>query len=125
MIVDTDVLIWASRGNNRAARVLDQNRGFRISLVTYAELIQGARSMAEVRKLQKALRIWASAVLHINESVSQHAMFFIERYALGHSVHLADALIAATALHYGEALLTGNRKHYAVIPDLELREFRP
>ncbi|MBI3986443.1 MAG: type II toxin-antitoxin system VapC family toxin [Lentisphaerae bacterium] len=124
MIVDTDVLIWASRDNKPAVHALEQNRGFRISVVTYAEIIQGSRDMDEVRKFQKGLRLWASAILHIDESISQHAMFFVERYALGHSVHLADALIAATAIHYGEPLLTGNRKHYAVIPDLALREFR-
>ena len=44
MIADTDVLIWASRGNARAARVLNANRGFRISVVTYAEILQGTRS---------------------------------------------------------------------------------
>ncbi len=125
MIVDTDVLIWASRGNKRAVDVLERNLGFRISLVTFAEVVQGARNAGEVRKFQTALRLWGSTLVHINESISQHAMFFIERYALSHSVELADALIAATALHYNEILLTGNRKHYAVIPGLELQDFRP
>ena len=125
MIVDTDVLIWASRGHARAADVLAQNQGFRVSVVTYAEVIQGCRDAEEVRKFQKALRLWAATVLHVNESISQHAAFFVERYALSHSVHLADAVVAATAMHYGDVLLTGNRKHYAVIPDLELRDFRP
>lgn len=125
MIVDTDVLIWASRAKKRATDILERNRGFRISLVTYAEVIQGARNTAEVRKFQAGLRIWGATIVHINESISQHAMFFIERYGLSHSVELADALIAATALHYCEPLLTGNRKHYAVIPDLELHDFRP
>ena len=125
MIVDTDVLIWASRGNAKAVRVLDQNRGFRISVVTYAEIIQGARDKTEVQKFQKALRLWGATVLHMNESISQHAMFFVERYALTHSLHLADALVAATAMHYGEVLLTGNRKHYGVVPDLTVQEFQP
>ncbi len=125
MIVDTDVLIWASRSNKPAVCALEQNRGFRISVVTYAEIIQGARDMDEVRKFQKGLRFWAATILHVNESISQHAMFFVEHYALSHSVHLADALIAATAIHHGEPLLTGNRKHYAVVRDLALQEFRP
>lgn len=125
MIVDTDVLICASRGNAKAKRVLDRNRGFRISVVTYVEVIQGARNKEEVQKFQKGLRLWAAMVLHLNESISQHAMFFVERYTLSHSMHLAGALVAATAMHYGEVLLTGNKKHYAVIPELELKEFRP
>jgi predicted nucleic acid-binding protein len=125
MIVDTDVLIWASRGNPKAVKLLDGNRGFRISVVAYAEIVQGARDKDEVRRFQKALRLWGATVLHVNESISQHALFFVERYALSHSVHLADALVAATAIHHGEPVLTGNRKHYAAIPDLELLQFQP
>ena len=71
MIVDTDVLIWGARGNQRAARLLEQNRGFRISMVTYAEILEGVRDRDEARGFQKALRIWAAAVLHVNESISQ------------------------------------------------------
>lgn len=125
MIVDTDVLIWASRDNRRAVTLLGRQKGFRISAVTYAELIQGARDSEEIRNLQKALRLWGSTVLHVNESVSQHAVFLVERYALSHSLYLANALIAATAYHYGEVLLTGNTRHYRMIPGLELRAFKP
>jgi predicted nucleic acid-binding protein len=52
-------------------------------------------------------------------------MFLVERYALSHSVNLSDALIAATAIQHGETLMTGNRKHYSVIPDLDISEFKP
>ncbi len=125
MIVDTDVLIWASRGNMKAVRALNRRRGFRISVVTYAEVFEGVRDKDEARKFQQGLRAWDATVIHVNESISQHAMFFVERYALSHSMHLADALVAASAMHYGEELLTCNKKHYAVIPDLQLRVFRP
>jgi hypothetical protein len=125
MIVDTDVLIWASRGNRRAAAMLDLHKGFRISAVTYAEVVQGARGTEEARTFRKALRLWGTTVLQINESISQHAIFLVDRYALSHSLCLADALIAATAIHYGEVLLTGNTRHYRMIADLELQAFRP
>jgi predicted nucleic acid-binding protein len=125
MIVDTDVLIWASRGNQKAVRSLERNRGFRISAVTYAEVVQGARNSDEVRGFQKGLRLWGSTVLHINEFISQHAIFLIERFALSHSLCLADALVAATATHYGEVLLTGNTGHYRMVPELELQAFKP
>lgn len=125
MIVDTDVLIWASRGNARAAKALQKAKGFRLSAVTYMEVVQGVRNKREFSAFQKALRIWSATIVHVNESISQHAMFFVERYGLSHSLYLADAFIAATAMHYGEPLLTANAKHYGVIPDLEIVEFAP
>ncbi len=38
---------------------------------------------------------------------------------------LGDALIAATALEHGLALLTGNKKHFAKLPGLNLEVFKP
>jgi len=42
MLIDTDVLIWVSRGNDKAIEVLDNIESIVISDVTYMELIQGA-----------------------------------------------------------------------------------
>jgi len=117
MIVDSDVLIWASRGNEKAVRLLDKQEEFSISAVTYMELLQGMRNKTELTAFKKALQIWSVKVIPINETISYHAMFFVERYCLSHSLFLADALIAATAEHCGETLLTGNAKHYSIVPD--------
>lgn len=38
MLIDTDVLIWAFRGNEKASDLLDNEPGFAISIVTYMEL---------------------------------------------------------------------------------------
>ena len=51
MLVDTDVLIWVSRGNKKAIEYLDQIEQIFISDVTYMELIQGLR----INKKQIAL----------------------------------------------------------------------
>jgi predicted nucleic acid-binding protein len=125
MIVDSDVLIWASRGNEKAAQVLDQLQEFSVSAVTYMELLQGMRDKSELAAFKKALRIWNVRVVPINETISYHAMFFAERYCLSHSLFLADALVAATAEYCGEELLTGNSKHYSIIPDIQLKKFTP
>ena len=53
------------------------------------------------------------------------AVSFVEKYTLGHSVELADALIAATCIENDEILFTANDKHYKVINGLELKVFRP
>ena len=125
MIVDSDVLIWASRGNAKAVRKLDKEVGFSISAVTYMELCQGMRNKSELSAFKQALKIWKVKVLPIHEAISYQAMFFVERYCLSHSLYLADALIAATAVNFGEPLLTANTKHYSMIPEITLKGFRP
>jgi predicted nucleic acid-binding protein len=125
MLVDSDVLIWASRGNAKAVRRLDKEVGFTISAVTYMEMCQEMRDKTELAAFKKALKIWNVQVVPIDEAISYQAMFFVERYCLSHSLLLADALIAATAGHLGEALLTANTKHYSMIPEITLKQFRP
>ncbi|WP_372972680.1 type II toxin-antitoxin system VapC family toxin [Marinobacter sp.] len=125
MLIDTDVLIWAFRGNEKASDLLDNKPGFAISIVTYMELIQGARNRAEMQLIRKTLRFWDAHIEQIDEAISSRAAFLVEEYSLSHSMEMADALIASAALSMGESLLTANDKHYRFIPDLELEIFRP
>ncbi len=125
MIIDTDVLIWYTRGNEKAFKVIEELNGFFISALTYIEFIRGMRNNRELKELRNTFRIWDTRILYLNEEISVKAMFFIERYFLSHSFKLADALIAATALVNGLPLLTGNTKHFKVIKELELKKFSP
>ena len=125
MLVDTDILIWNLRGNPTAAELLDANPGFRLSAVTYMELVQGMRDKRELRALRQALLQWQAQVLQLNEAISARATYLVEQYALSHGMQLADALIAATALESGLLLATANDKHYRCIETLELAVFRP
>lgn len=124
-LVDTDVLIWNFRGNEKAADLLDQGAPFLISGVTYMELLQGLRDSAELRALRRALRFWKADILHLNEEISARAMFLVEEYALSHNLQMADALIAASALYTGAPLVTANDRHYRHIEELEIEVFRP
>ncbi|MBI4902552.1 MAG: hypothetical protein HY820_02880 [Acidobacteria bacterium] len=56
MIFDTDVMVWASRGNNNAARAIDEEAHRAISIVSLMELLQGARSKTEARRIRPFLR---------------------------------------------------------------------
>ena len=125
MIVDTDILIWVSRGKVGADQFLRRQQGFAISAVTYMEVVQGVRDKRELSAFRKALRLWGASVLPINEAISQHATFYVECYALSHSMCMADALIAATAVHHGDVLATGNVRHYRFIPGLTCLTFDP
>lgn len=125
MLIDTDVLIWAFRGNERASDYLDDHPGFTISIVTYMELIQGACNRAEMQLIRRTLRFWEARIEQIDENISSRAAFLVEEYSLSHSMAMADALIASSALSFGETLMTANDKHYRFIPDLDLEVFRP
>ncbi len=125
MIIDTDVLIWYMRGNEKAFEIIESQNKFFISVITYMELVQGMRDNRELNELRKALRIWDAKILYINEDISSKAMFYIERYFLSHSLQIADALIGAIAVVNAMPLLTGNDKHYKIIRELSLKNFRP
>ncbi len=125
MIIDTDVLIWYLRGNEKAYEIVEELHNFYLSVVTYMELVQGMRSKKELNKLRKALHIWNAKILYISEEVSAKAMFYVEQHFLSHSMQLADALIGATAIAYGVPILTGNDKHYKVMKNLQIKRFRP
>jgi len=124
MIVDTDVLIWYLKGNEKAYQVIENSNNFFISVVTYIELVQGMRNKKELSNLRKALHIWNAQILYISEEISAKATFYVEQHFLSHSMQLADALIGATAIAYGTPILTGNDKHYKVLNDLKIKKFR-
>ncbi len=125
MILDTDVLIWYMKGNEKAYKTVENTKNFFLSVVTYMELVQGMRNKRELNELRKALHIWNSKILYISEEISIKAMFFVEQHYLSHSVQLADALIAATSVTYGLPIHTGNDKHYKVLKDVQIKKFRP
>lgn len=125
MLVDTDVLIWYLRGNNRARHEIEALPGFFISVVTYIELVQGMRNKQELRRLRRALKMWDAKILYISEDISAKAMFYIEQYYLSHSLQLADALISATAVANGIDIFTANAKHYRILKEITLKEFKP
>ncbi|MBN1782745.1 type II toxin-antitoxin system VapC family toxin [bacterium] len=125
MIIDTDVLIWYMKGNRKAFNLIENLSSFHISVITYMELVQGMRNKTELNELRKALRIWNTKILYINEDISSKAMFYVEKYALSHSIGIPDALIAATAVIAALPLFTGNDKYYRIISDLEITSFRP
>ena len=124
-LIDTDVIIWYLRGNQKAYDLIHSIDEFCISSITYMELVQGMRNKDELRILQKTLRQWNVKTIYVNEEISAKALFFVEEYFLNHSMELADSMIAATASMYGMTLITANDKHYKVVKDLSMEVFRP
>ena len=125
VLIDSDVLIWFMRGHPKAVAALETAGDWYVSAVSYMELIQGCRNKAELKAVQKALKSVDDGVLPVTQAISDLACTLVEKYSLSHSVHLADALIAATALHHGLPLLTPNIKHFLAIEALKIKTFKP
>ncbi len=125
MLIDTDVIIWYMRGNENAFQIIESQTQFHISVITFMEVVQGLRNKKELSNFRRALRDWNADVIYINEEISIKAMFYVERFFLSHSIQLADALIASTALSHGLTILTANIKHYQMIHGIQLKRFYP
>ncbi len=123
MIFDTDVLIWVLRGNEKAARAIEDDEASAISVVSSMELFQGARNKGETAEIRRFLLDFDT--LPLSENIGHRACTYMEQYALRVSLGPADALIAATAAERQEPLCTGNTKHYQTIPELDVKPFRP
>lgn len=125
MIFDTDVLIWCLRGNPRAAKAIESTESRAISVVSYMELIQGARDRRELAMIRSFLKDVGFQTLPLTESIGHRAAVYMEEYTLKSSLALADALVAGTAVEAHEPLFSANAKHFRSITELELKVFRP
>lgn len=125
MLIDSDVLVWLTRGHLGAAQRLSTINPWRVSVVTYIELAQGCRDKAELARLKQGLERHHTEVLPLSPAISQRAAELIDTLALSHSLRLADALIAATAIEHGFTLLSANAKHFDAIGGLALETFVP
>jgi predicted nucleic acid-binding protein len=125
LIIDTDVIIWELRGNSKAQKLIHDNIPFKISVITYIELLQGMKDKKEMSSFIKQLSKWNVEILQIDNDISTRAMIYVEQYTLSHSMELADSLIAATCINESELLLTANDKHYKHIPNIQIKRFVP
>jgi len=123
LIIDTDVLVWFYRGYEVAKKTILNTIPFKVSAITYLELLEGIRNKDELSRLKDDFWKWGIEVLQINESISLKAIALVEKYKLSHNLELADSLIAATVLENNEILLTGNIKHYGYIKNLNVSKF--
>lgn len=122
-IIDTDILIDVSKGNDDSIRFLTdhQDADIRVSITTAIELVVGCRNKTELNHILKFLQNFT--ILPITVTSSQIAYQLIETFALSHGLLMADALIAGTVLEQETILYTKNIRHFRMIPALEV--FRP
>ena len=124
MIFDTDVMIWAFRGNAKALDAIDAASERSISAVTYMELLQGVRNKKEMLAMKRFLSTLGFSVLPATANISSRAVAIMEDTAFKSDLGVCDALIFATALDTGDTLLSGNAKHFKEVPLLDAMAFR-
>ncbi len=125
ILIDTDVIIWHMRGNQKARAAIHHVEAPSISIITQMELVQGLRNKQEQAALHRFLEQLGFDVLAVNDVISHRALFLMEEWRLSHQMLMADAMIAATAIEHGIPLLSGNEKHYRFLRMLKLERFKP
>lgn len=116
-LVDTTVIIDHLRGNLLAKQFLEKNNPS-ISMVTMAELIQGARDKQE---LSSVIKLGTNlSQIDIDKKISKKSIALLADFHLSHGLLFLDALIAATAIENNLVLITKNTKHFRFIKELEV-----
>ncbi len=120
ILCDTDIFIEAFKNNTLATDSL-RRIGFpniALSAITLMELYFGALNKRELAKIKS--RLQKLEIINLNQKITETAINMIERYAKSHSLHIPDALIAATAICRGMQLLTYNVKDFKFVEGIKL-----
>lgn len=125
MLFDTDIFIWAQRGNIKAAHSFEKANRRCLSVQTYMELLQCARNKQQHLLVKDFLMEFAFEILPLTENIGHRAAIYVEEYSLSSGLRAGDAIIAATATENNLELLSSNLKHFRPIQDLKLKAFRP
>ncbi len=124
-LIDTDWVIDHFNGVTQVSLRLKelQPRGLGLSVVSAAELWEGAYFSRDAKRSQETLEGFLSGVdiLGLDEEICKR--FGQLRGSMrkrGQTIGDFDLLIAATALRHNLTLLANNRKHFEVIAGLEI-----
>jgi vapC-like nucleic acid-binding protein len=128
-LIDTDIIIFALRGDKTVLAKFEENKNIpiSISMITYAELVFGAkRSQNERTNMLKVNRIREIyPVEELNIGIMElFADIKANMYSKAMRIEDLDLFIAATAIYNGLTLVTNNTKHFKNIPLLKLENWK-
>ena len=120
VIIDTDILIAAIRGNAIAEKLLSKyKRELAISAITAAELYVGANNPTKKKLVEEILK--EHTVIMINKAITETTLRLVKEYnTRSNRLLMPDALIAATCLEYNASLITFNTKDFKFVKGLKL-----
>lgn len=125
MLFDTDILIWVERGNEKAAKLINESTFRKISIYSFMELMQSAQNKKEQQLIKDFLSDHQFEVLPLTENIGHRAGIYVAEYSLSFGIRAGDAVIAATATENNLILSSSNKKHFKPIHDLQLKVFVP
>ena len=128
-LIDTDIIIFALRGDKTVLAKFEENKTIpiSISMVTYAELVFGAkRSQNEQTNMIKVNHIREIyPIEELNVGVMEvFADIKTKMYAKAIRIEDMDLFIAATAMYNDLTLVTNNTKHLENIPGLKFENWK-
>ena len=128
-LIDTDTIIFALRGDHVVLEKFEENKNIpiSISLITYAELVFGAkRSQNKQKNMIKVNHIRdIYTIEELNEGVMEvFADIKARMFDKGIRIEDMDLLIAATAIYNELTLVTNNIKHFEHIPNLKIENWK-
>ena len=128
-LIDTDIIIFALRGDKTVLAKFEENKNIpiSISMITYAELVFGAkRSQNERTNMLKVNRIREIyPVEELNIGIMElFADIKAKMYSKTMRIEDMDLFIAATAIYNDLTLVTNNTKHFGNIPLLKLENWK-
>jgi len=119
LIVDTDVLIDATRNNPQALAFFEQHKyAIAFSVVTLTELHSGFRDKNEEARVTAFCHFFDRYA--VDEEIAVLAGRFRKQYAKVDATGVADCLIAATAVLNNATLVTLNKKHYPMLNNVHI-----
>ena len=128
-LIDTDIIIFALRGDKTVLAKFEENKNIpiSISMITYAELVFGAkRSGNEQKNMLKVNRIREIyPVEELNIGIMElFADIKANMYSKAMRIEDMDLFIAATAIYNDLTLVTNNTKHFKNISLLKLENWK-
>ncbi len=125
MIFDTDILIWVQRGNEKAAKLIENDKDKYLSIQSYMELLQGAKNKTQHIYVKDFVCEFGFTILPFTENIGHRALIYVEENSLSSNMRAGDAIIAATAVENNVTLLSSNVKHFKAVKELQLKSFKP
>jgi tRNA(fMet)-specific endonuclease VapC len=127
-LIDTDIIIYSIKGNENVRNhfTLNENLPKAISVITYGELLYGAKKSARPEKnlaiVYKIKELFP--VIDIDKAVIE--TFSDLKAAMGKTGNIIDdmdLLIAATSMTINATLVTNNEKHFRKLDGLKIENW--
>ena len=128
-LIDTNIIIYSLKNDQHVNEKFKETANIpkSISVITYGELVYGARKSKHMeRSLATTYRIAELfPIIDINKSIMDifgEIKSNLERK--GNVIDDMDLLIAATALSHNLVLVTNDEKHFSRVSDLRIENWK-